>query len=119
MNEKLIPNIRAYASRRQIEIVESLGAGKDGIVMVGKSKSKPARVAIKAHHFAELYLRERQVYERLGELRVDTVLGFSAPHLLDSDENLLVLEMTIVERPFVLDFAGAYVDRRPDFPREV
>jgi hypothetical protein len=27
--------------------------------------------------------------------------------------------MTIVERPFVLDFAGAYLDKRPDFPLEV
>jgi hypothetical protein len=119
MNEYLIPNVRAYASQRQIEIVESLGSGKDGIVLVGKSNKIPARVAMKAHRFAELYLRERQVYERLGRLGVNTVLEFSVPQLLDSDGNLLVLAMTIVERPFVLDFAGAYLDRRPDFPTEV
>ena len=27
--------------------------------------------------------------------------------------------MTIVERPFVLDFAAAYLDRRPEFPPEI
>jgi hypothetical protein len=27
--------------------------------------------------------------------------------------------MTIVTRPFVLDFAGAFLDKRPDFPEEV
>lgn len=27
--------------------------------------------------------------------------------------------MTIVERPFVLDFAGAYLDTRPQFPEDV
>lgn len=27
--------------------------------------------------------------------------------------------MTIVSPPFVLDFAGAYLDQRPDYPEEV
>jgi hypothetical protein len=27
--------------------------------------------------------------------------------------------MSIVTRPFVLDFAGAYLDRRPDFSEEI
>ena len=27
--------------------------------------------------------------------------------------------MTIVRRPFVLDFAAAYLDRRPEFPEDV
>jgi hypothetical protein len=27
--------------------------------------------------------------------------------------------MTIVDRPFVLDFAAAYLDRRPEFPAEI
>lgn len=27
--------------------------------------------------------------------------------------------MTIVKRPFVLDFAGAYLDARPEFPEDV
>jgi len=35
------------------------------------------------------------------------------------DDELTVLEMTIVERPFVLDFAAAYLDRRPEFPPEI
>jgi hypothetical protein len=32
---------------------------------------------------------------------------------------LLALEMTMVKPPFVLDFAGAYLDSPPDFPDEV
>ena len=48
---------------------------------------------------------------------VTTVQGFNVPELIDSDDGLLVLEMTIVRRPFVLDFASAYLDsdKRPDF----
>jgi hypothetical protein len=30
-----------------------------------------------------------------------------------------MVEMEIVQPPFVLDFAGAYLDRRPDFPEDV
>jgi hypothetical protein len=119
MNETLIPNARAYAGRRQIEIAEPLGSGKDGIVLVGKSKVSPARVALKAHRFSELYQREKAVYERLKTSSKDTVLGFNVPQLIHSDDTLLVLEMTIVERPFVLDFAGAYLDVRPEFPADV
>ena len=41
------------------------------------------------------------------------------PQLVDCDDDLRVLEMTIFERPFVLDFAGAYLDTRPEFPADV
>lgn len=112
-------NVRAYASERQLQIAERLGSGKDGIVLVGTSMAAPARVAIKAHRFTELYLREKAVYQRLEKLAVITVLGFNVPQLLAAHDALLVLEMTIVRRPFVLDFAGAYLDVRPEFPADV
>ena len=41
------------------------------------------------------------------------------PQLLRYDDLFLILEMTIVTLPFVLDFAGAYLDRAPDFSEEV
>jgi hypothetical protein len=119
MNEILIPNARAYAAQRQIDITESLGSGKDGIVLVGKGKLNPARVALKAHRFSELYEREQAVYNRLKTMSKDTVIGFNVPRLINSDGTLLVLEMTIVERPFVLDFAGAYLDTRPEFSADI
>jgi hypothetical protein len=119
MNENLIPNVRAYAYERQLQIAEQLGSGKDGIVLVGRSTADAARVAIKAHRFTELYLREKAVYQRLARMAVITVLGFNVPQLLAADDGLQVLEMTIVKRPFVLDFAGAYLDVRPEFPADV
>ena len=75
MNESLMPNVRAYATERQLQIAERLGSGKDGIVLVGKSMADPARVAIKAHRFTELYLREKAVYQRLEKMARITVLG--------------------------------------------
>jgi hypothetical protein len=41
------------------------------------------------------------------------------PQLIRYDDALLAIEMTVVTRPFVLDFAGAFLDRPPDFSEEV
>jgi hypothetical protein len=119
MNEILIPNARQYASGRELELAESLGSGKDGIVLAAKRKAQPAKVAIKILRWRAAYEREKKVYERLRDAGVVTVLGFNVPQLVGSEDDLRVLEMTIVERPFVLDFAGAHLDKRPEFPEEV
>ena len=47
------------------------------------------------------------------------VAGFAVPQLSHHDDRLWVVEMGIVSPPFVLDFAGAYLDRRPDYPDDV
>ena len=114
-----MPNARLYADQRELELGETLGSGKDGIVLVAKRKAQPADVAIKVLRWNECYQREKQVYERLGEIGVTAVLGFNVPQLLGYDDELCVIEMTIVKRPFVLDFAGAYLDKRPEFTDEI
>lgn len=119
MNESLIPNVRAYAAERQLQIASPLGSGKDGIVWVGKSRVAPAGVAIKAHRFEDPYFQEKVVYRRLYEQRIYSVPGFNVPTLLGFNDGLLILEMTIVKQPFVLDFAGAHLDTRPEFPADV
>jgi hypothetical protein len=125
MNEILLAKARLYAARRQLDLAEELGSGKDGIVLVGKHKTNPANgarladVAVKIHRFEEAYLREKRAYQRLSLQGVTTVEGFNVPELIAFDDVLLALEMTIVKRPFVVDFAAAHLDRRPDFPEEV
>jgi hypothetical protein len=119
MNESLIVIAQSYAARRQLEIAERLGSGKDGTVFVAKRKIASAKVAIKAHRFEELYFREKLAYERLRKLEINSIQGFNVPEMADFDDNLRILEMTIVKRPFVLDFAAAYLERRPEFPPEI
>lgn len=119
MNEILIPNIRLYADRHELDLAETLGSGKDGIVLVARRKAQAGKVAVKALRWPEAYERENKVYERLRQEAVITVLGFNVPQLVGGDAELRILEMTIVERPFVLDFAGAHLDARPEFPEEV
>ena len=46
------------------------------------------------------------------------ILGFNVPQLIRFDDELRIIEMSIVTRPFVLDFAGAWLDTPPDFPDE-
>lgn len=119
MNESSVVNAQSYAAQRELEIAERLGSGKDGIVFVAKRKITPARVAIKAHRFAETYLREKLAYERLQQTNTGSICGFNVPKIVNSNDELRILEMTIVDRPFVLDFAAAYLDRGPEFPSEI
>lgn len=63
----------------------------------------------------EHYVRERDIYLRLTERAVDNVRGFAVPRMIDVHDELLVIEMTVVMPPFVLDFAGAYLDQRPPY----
>lgn len=69
--------------------------------------------------FQRLYERERDVYFRLQSQSIVEVAGFSVPQLIHHDHRLWVVEMGSVSPPFVLDFAGAYLDQRPDYPDEV
>jgi hypothetical protein len=119
MDESSIVYIQSYAARRDMKIAERLGSGKDGIVFVAERKITPARVAIKAHRCVETYVREKLAYQRLQEANTGSIRGFSVLTLVNFDDDLTVLEMTIVDRPFVLDFAAAYLDQRPEFPPEI
>lgn len=67
----------------------------------------------------ELYRNELAVYRRLAALGISDLNGFAVPQLLGDDETLRLIEISIVNPPFVLDFAGAYLDHRPDFPRSI
>jgi hypothetical protein len=75
MNENLISCARLYADRHQLETAEALGSGKDGIILVAKSKDKRGQSAVKALKENEACLREKQVYERLQAAGVRGVLG--------------------------------------------
>jgi len=119
MNETPAQNARAYVFRHELHLAERLGFGIHGIVHVAEGNPQSGKSAIKAHRAVEPYVRERRVYERLAEAGITRILGFHVPQLLGADDDLLVLEMTIVTPPFVLDFAGAYLDVPPEFSDEI
>jgi hypothetical protein len=67
----------------------------------------------------QLYAGERVCYQRFFAAGVTHLLGFSIPRLLAFDDELQIIEMTLVNAPFILDFAKAYIDAPPDFSQEV
>lgn len=67
--------------------------------------------ALKIHRFRSGYRQERDVYLRLHSLH--RLAGFNIPLLLDYDDSCLALELSLVDRPFVLDFAQASLDVSP------
>lgn len=76
--------------------------------------------AVKSFNHRRLYRKERDVYLRLREKAVEDVNGFTVPKLIDFDNNLSIIEMTIVMPPCVLDFAAADLDyKRNNFPPEI
>jgi hypothetical protein len=64
------------------------------------------------------YRLERESYQRLQAAGVTELRGFAVPELIDFDDELLVIEMTIVSPPFLLDFGKVHFDRRPEFSAE-
>jgi hypothetical protein len=120
MNQPLIRNSEAYAAKHGLHLAERLGFGIHGIVhAVGSNPQLPPTSAVKAHSNRDAFQRERDIYRRLLADGVREVLGFNVPRLVRTDDDLMIVEMTIVTRPFVLDFAGAYMDAVPEFSDEI
>jgi hypothetical protein len=102
----------AYANARGINLKRMLGFGREAKVYLTS-----AGTAIKVHEDPEGFQCELLCYIRLMSREIWEVLGHNVPKLLDADERLLVLELTVVERPFLLDFGAARLDSAPIFRR--
>ena len=50
---------------------------------------------------------------------IGKIFGFNVPDFLGADDGLRIIEMSLVARPFILDFAGAYLDKPPEFSEEI
>ena len=118
-DELIIENAHAYARKHQLQLTERLGFGIHGIIFGAESKSHLGKSVLKAHRDKEPFLRELSIYERLRAENIGVILGFNIPDFLGADDGLRIIEMSLVARPFVLDFAGAYLDKPPEFPEEI
>jgi hypothetical protein len=118
-SDELLRRAHDYAQENELILGRSLGFGVHGSVFVTESQLGSTRVAIKVHRRQQEYARERDVYLRLQAHGVKTIRGCDVPQLLHFDDQRWIIAMTLVKRPFVLDFAGAYLDGAPDFSEEV
>jgi len=115
------PRIREYETRHDCRLLGRLGpgAGQDGFV-----QRSDRFTAVKFFDRADRFSRELEVYHvinaELHQKGIHVVAGHNVPELMVEDRTLLAIEMTIVERPFVLDFAGAKrPEEVPDFEQHV
>lgn len=108
LSGELADRCRAYVDAQGIETEGLLGQGLEGIVWRTSRRS-----ALKVHRFVEEYSRERDAYLRLRAYSLHRLAGFSIPILIHYDDERLALELSIVDRPFVLDFAQAALDESP------
>ena len=118
-DELIIGNAQAYALGRQLQLTERLGFGVHGIIFSAENKAHLGKSVLKAHRDEEPFLRELMIYEQLKAENMGELLGFNIPDLLGADNTLCVIEMSLVARPFVLDFAGAYLSKLPEFSEEI
>jgi hypothetical protein len=105
--------ISRYSESEGIYLVEGIGHGIDGTVWRSSRQS-----AIKACYRHGAFERERDCYRRLFEYDVCSLVGFDVPELLNYDNELQIIEMTIVFPPCILDFGKAYVDSPPGYTVE-
>jgi hypothetical protein len=106
-----------YELRYRIRFVGALGDGKDGQVLKANE-----RQAVKFLHDESVYRRELRAYQILRQRDIDELNGFQIPRLIRNDDELRAIEMTIVQPPFLLDFASAYTQdeyERLAFTQEV
>lgn len=117
VRQELEDRARRYAAARGIEVdwAEPLGYGQAGCVW----RTKPNKTAIKAFERQRNYSVELQVYQRLSREGITDIFGLAVPRLYDYDDDLLIIEIGIVEPPFILDFEKCHLDVPPDFPAEV
>jgi hypothetical protein len=108
-------NVEIYAQRNTLKIEKQIGFGIHGKVFALLNRKLQYFTVAKVFEEESPYERERDVYFRLTELDVTEIGRFSVPILVDYDDELLILHMTTVERPFCLDFASAYLDELPAY----
>jgi hypothetical protein len=101
-----------YAQSREIRIErkDRLGHGSDGTVWKSSALS-----AVKALYAEKNYANELESYKRLKEAGIRQLNGFFVPELVDFDDELMIIEMSIVEPPYLLDFGKVYIDRPPPY----
>ena len=111
-DELMLKQADAYAKSKGIRlIVEArLGHGSDGAVW---RTNRPS--AVKALYDFANYEKELESYHRLASAQTTEIAGFAVPLLKGWDDDLRVIEMSIVQPPYLLDFGKVHLDHPPAY----
>ena len=89
---------------------DPFGYGIDGTVWRTSRHS-----VVKVFEHEKNYRDELECYRRLGAAAINYISGFAVPELIGCHSSLMVIEMTIVSPPFLLDFGKVYLDSPPPY----
>lgn len=90
--------------------IKVLGFGVDGYALLVPEMQR----VLKIFEDPEKYAREVAAYSALSTAHLRSVLGLTIPEYFGFDDDRLVLEIGLVEPPFLLDFASVRLEE-PDF----
>jgi hypothetical protein len=107
MGSQLDERIKSYAKANQLKfnLKGKVGFGNDGDVWATSRST-----VIKVFYRGESYSREKACFLRLRDRGIKELDGLSVPQLVQYDDSLLIVEMTFVNPPYILDFGKAYLD---------
>ena len=111
-DEQLRENAEQYAIIAGCKLVANpdLGHGTDGHVWRSNRGT-----AIKAFYATKNFEDELECYCRLKEKNISEILGLAVPTHEGHSEEFLTIEMSIVQRPYLLDFGKVYIDHYPPY----
>ncbi len=98
-----------------VNFVKQIGFGIHGNVFMVRADSSQHFSVVKMFDDPTFFERELAVYYRLRDLEISKVGEFHVPQLIDQDRKFLAIRMSLVKRPFCLDFASAYLDELPPY----
>jgi hypothetical protein len=107
--KELYDQLLLYCKENSLELSSRLGKGIQGLVF-----STLQKTALKVHCRKEAYEREKNAYLRLREKDIQKIRNLAIPKFVSSNDKLLIIEMSIVSPPYLLDFGSAYLDYPPE-----
>ena len=105
--------LKIFLEGNTLELLHQLGFGIHGKAFAVKNGLQ--RSAVKVFDDEAPFERELACYKRLLSESVTDIEGFAVPILMAHDEDLKIIRMSLVSRPFCLDFASAYLDELPPY----
>lgn len=107
--------VEQYCKSNTLRIEHQLGFGIHGEAYALSHLLTFVPSVVKVFEDLSPFERELSVYLRLRETMTSIINGFAVPQLFDFDSDLLIIRMSLVSRPFCLDFASAYLDELPPY----
>jgi hypothetical protein len=110
--ESLKLRARRYLANRyrDAQVEKHLGSGEDGAVWQTSDNT-----AIKVLERRRNYNNEVESYQRIQNEGIANLLEFTIPALVGFDDELLVVEMSFVSPPCLIDFGKVYFDSPPEY----